>query len=336
MSPESPFEPGFDPAAHGFSPAPDPKAVKPRLQRPKLSPEERAERKAAKRAARGDNGGAHTRAAQTIVDPDEREASGRALYAEIATRKAILIAQRQALTDGPPYDVDKLNAELGARFNIEALVAEHYDSPGNREYRKARNAPGFAYSDELDRLRREIDALSTEQIEISWAYASPATLAAFEARRPAIEAAEAEAKRLYNEETVAILRQWQEEGARFVSIIDIPDPRQREGNAKGEARESGAVRPFVRTGKLHLPASKLALGPEPELNPPEKSQSCRRGGRGRPNLRGRRGRRRSSPTNAPGWPSRARDGRSSGRAASGHPRGSAAATSGIASGTAAA
>ena len=76
MSPESPFEPGFDPAAHGFSPAPDPKAVKPRLQRPKLSPEERAERKAAKRAARGDNGGAHTRAAQAIVDPDEREATG--------------------------------------------------------------------------------------------------------------------------------------------------------------------------------------------------------------------------------------------------------------------
>ena len=259
MSPESPFEPGFDPAAHGFSPAPDPKVVKPRLQRPKLSPEERAERKAAKRAARGDNGGAHTRAAQAIVDPDEREATGRALYAEIGARKAILIAQRQALTDGPPYDVDKLNAELGARFNIEALVAEHYDSPGNREYRKARNAPGFACSDELDRLRREIDALSTEQIEISWAYASPATLAAFEAQRPAIEAAEAEAKRLHAEDIAVTLRQWQEEGARFVSIIDIPDPRK-----TGEIREGGAVPPFVRTGKLHLPASKLALGPEPE------------------------------------------------------------------------
>jgi hypothetical protein len=266
MSPESPFEPGFDPAAHGFTPAPDPKAVNSRLQRPKLSPEERAERKAAKRAARGDNGGgAHTRAAQAIADPDEREAAGRALYAEIAARKAVLIAQRQAMLDGPPYDVDKLNAELGARFNIEALVAEPYDSPGNREYRKARNAPGFAYSDELDRLRREIDALSTEQIEISWAYASPATLAAFEAQRPAIEAAEAEAKRLHAEDIAVTLRQWQEEGARFVSIIDIPDPRQREGNAKGEARESGAVRPFVRTGKLHLPASAPALEPSPSL-----------------------------------------------------------------------
>ena len=264
MSPESPFEPGFDPAAHGFTPAPDPKAVKPRLQRPKLSPEERAERKAAKRAARGDNGGAHTRAAQAIADPDEREATGRALDAEIGARKAVLIAQRQALTDGPPYDADKLNAELGARFDIAALVTEHYDSPGNREYRKARNAPGFAYSDELDRLRREIDALSTEQIEISWAYASPATLAAFEAQRPVIEAAEAEAKRLHAEDIAATLRQWQEDGARFVSIIDIPDPR-REGNAKGEARESGAVRPFVRTGKLHLPASAPALEPSSSL-----------------------------------------------------------------------
>ena len=69
------------------------------------------------------------------------------------------------MLDGPPYDVDKLNAELGARFDIAALVAEPYDSPGNREYRKARNAPGFAYSDERwTRLRREIDALSTEQI----------------------------------------------------------------------------------------------------------------------------------------------------------------------------
>ena len=263
MSSESPFEPGFDPAAHGFTPAPDPKAIKPRLQRPKLSPEERAERKAAKRAARGDNGGAHTRTAQAIVDPGEREAAGRALYAEIAARKAVLIAQRQAMLDGPPYDVDKLNAELEARFDIAALITEPYDSPGNREYRKARNAPAFAYSDELDRLRREIDALSTEQIEVSWAYASLATLTAFEARRPAIEA---EAKRLHAEDIAATLRQWQEEeGARFVSIIDIPDPRQREGNATGEVRESGAVRPFVRTGKLHLPASAPALEPSSSL-----------------------------------------------------------------------
>ena len=212
MSSESPFEPGFDPAAHGFTPAPDPKAIKPRLQRPKLSPEERAERKAAKRAARGDNGGAHTRTAQAIVDPDEREAAGRALDAEIGARKAVLIAQRQAMLVGPPYDVDKLNAKLEARFDIAALITEPYDSPGNREYRKARNAPSFAYSDELDRLRREIDALSTEQIEISWAYASPATLAAFEAQRPAIEAAEAEAKRLHAEDIAATLRQWQEDG----------------------------------------------------------------------------------------------------------------------------
>ena len=263
MSSESPFEPGFDPAAHGFTPAPDPKAIKPRLQRPKLSPEERAERKAAKRAARGDNGGAHTRTAQAIVDPGEREAAGRSLYAEIAARKAVLIAQRQAMLDGPPYDVDKLNAELEARFDIAALITEPYDSPGNREYRKARNAPAFAYSDELDRLRREIDALSTEQIEVSWAYASLATLTAFEARRPAIEA---EAKRLHAEDIAATLRQWQEEeGARFVSIIDIPDPRQREGNATGEVRESGAVRPFVRTGKLHLPASAPALEPSSSL-----------------------------------------------------------------------
>ena len=55
------------------------------------------------------------------------------------------------------------------------------------------------------------------------------------------------------------LGQWQEEGARFVSIIDIPDPRK-----TGEVREGGAVLPFVRTGKLHLPASKLGVGPEPE------------------------------------------------------------------------
>ena len=54
MSPESPFEPGFDPAAHGFSPAPDPKVVKPRLQRPKLSPrgEGRAEGRQAGRQGR--------------------------------------------------------------------------------------------------------------------------------------------------------------------------------------------------------------------------------------------------------------------------------------------
>ena len=55
MSPESPLSsPASTSAAHGFSPAPDPKAVKPRLQRPKLLPrgEGRAEGRQAGRQGR--------------------------------------------------------------------------------------------------------------------------------------------------------------------------------------------------------------------------------------------------------------------------------------------
>lgn len=236
-----------------------------RAKRPKLTAEEKEERALEREFARIDTpdkpdaatkarvarAKAHSAAALAIVGPEAREREGRRLYAGFGEKKAALIQARQAMLDRPAYDA----AAIGARFDRHRLRT---DPHAERELKRAYAEAGEHYAEELTRLKREIDALSAEQIDVSHAYASTATHEAYEARWPEIEAAEAEARRRTDVETRAILEQWIAEGARLVTIATIPDPKRAEG-----------LRPKpARTGTPHLP-ERPPRAPDPKPEPEE-------------------------------------------------------------------
>ena len=118
-------------------------------------------------------------AAQAIADPEARELEGRWLCAGIAERKTKVIAERKALLERGPRNPER-TAEIEARFA---------DNPLSNECKQACNQIGKDYIFGLESLKRRIDELSTEQIEISHAYVKPEKLAGFEAMRPWFEAA---------------------------------------------------------------------------------------------------------------------------------------------------
>ena len=202
----------------------------------------------------------HIAAAALILDPALREAEGRQRHAKLGEQKAALIAERLALLNRAPYDSETLGADLDwKQFKID-WQENGYDGPYVKETNRVYREAGKAYVGECERLRLEIGALSAEQIEISHAYARPELKAGYAVIAPWIEAAEIEAKRRYNAESVAIVQQWIDEGAGRVSVVDIPDPRKRAAIAH-------------RTGTLHLPKRAQEIEASTNVQPEDSDEA---------------------------------------------------------------
>jgi hypothetical protein len=153
-----------------------PKAHKaPRTPKPKLTPIQRE--------------------ALQVADPEAREARGKALHAELKSAKAKLLAARAARLRAPPISPEQ-KARIAACFPDTARLKsdEGYQRDCKRAFTEAYNG----YSDDLARLHAQIVALTAQQNEIFYAYASDATRAAWEAGRAKREAAKAERERLYH------------------------------------------------------------------------------------------------------------------------------------------
>jgi hypothetical protein len=135
------------------------------------------------------------REALKVADPEAREARGKALHAELKSVKAKLLAARATLLRAPPISPEQ-QARIAARFPDAARLRsdEGYQRDCKRAFTEAYNGK----TDDLERLLTQITALTAQQNEIFYAYASDATRVAWEAGRAEREAAKAERERLYH------------------------------------------------------------------------------------------------------------------------------------------
>jgi hypothetical protein len=177
-----PMLPGLDPplceralkprAKRAKAPRPPKPPKAPRTPKPKLTPIQRE--------------------AMAIADPEAREARGKTLYAELKAAKERLVAKRAALPWRPsPAQL----AAFYARYDAERLKHDHgYLRDYKRDRDRMMSDPLSAH----DELRVQIAALTAQQNEIFYAYASDAKRVAWEAERAEREAAKAERERLYH------------------------------------------------------------------------------------------------------------------------------------------
>jgi hypothetical protein len=170
-----PMLPGLDALRRAKAPRPPKPPKAPRTPKPKLTPIQRE--------------------ALKVADPEAREACGKALHAELKSVKAKLLAARAARLRAPPVSPEQ-QARIAARFPDTARLKsdEGYQRDCKRAFTEAYNG----YSDDLARLHAQIVALTAQQNEIFYAYASDATRVAWEAGRAEREAAKAERERLYH------------------------------------------------------------------------------------------------------------------------------------------
>jgi hypothetical protein len=259
-------KPKFDPKAlgiEGLGKFIDPALA--RTNKPKLTEDEKAAKKAARKAVQRPRQPTPLQAAaQAIVDPEARELEGRRLYAGIGARKAKLIDQRQALLDHPVMSPEQ-DAALYDRYPDKEALNDYHSSAARAYRREQREFSDQRYAT-LAQLKLEIDALSTEQIEISHAYVRPETLAGFTAMAPwvvfASAAREAEARRAHNDDVRATIAQWIAEGGRFYTIAEVVaviEARRAAADKQPEAEPVRRQTQRLRAKDFRPPA---ATGPE--------------------------------------------------------------------------